>query len=95
MRETAQATLEMTAALILLMLFLVGATKIFMWLAGRVVHRQVVYENSRVSAADNTTWNVSVPDLSDVNLKGVQEPNETEEGNNESPYYYPALNVFK
>jgi len=87
MKETAQATLELTAALILLMLLLVGATKIFMWLSGLVVHRQVVYENSRVSAADQSTWNVAVTDLSDVNqTTGVGEPDDST---------YPALNVFK
>ena len=85
MRETGQATLELTAALILLMLLLVGVTKIFMWLGGRLVHRQVLYENSRVRAADSSTWNVTVADLSQP-INGVEEPNDST---------YSALNVFK
>lgn len=87
MQERAQATLELTAALILLMLLLAGATKIFMWLSGRMVHRQVLYENSRVSAADLSTWGVPVTNLSDPSqTRGVGEPDEST---------YPALNVFK
>ena len=87
MQERAQTTLELTAALILLMLLLAGATKIFMWLSGRMVHRQVLYEASRVHAADCSTWNGTITNLSDPNqIKGVEEPDEST---------YPALNVFK
>ncbi len=86
MQERAQATLELTAALILLMLLLAGATKIFMWLTGRMVHRQVLYEASRVNAANLSTWNQSVDLTDQEQTKGVQEPNEST---------YPALNIFK
>ena len=86
MQERAQATLELTAALILLMLLLAGATKIFVWLSGRMVHRQVLYEASRVHAANLSTWNVSVNLADPTSTQGVEEPDEST---------YPALNVFK
>jgi len=81
-----QSTLELTAALILLMLLLIGAAKIFFWLSGRMVHRQVLYENSRVPAASPSTYGVHVDLTDQASTQGMGEPNEST---------YPALNVFK
>ena len=81
--KTGQATLEMTAALILLVLLLVGTAKIFFWLNGSLVHRQIQYQNSRVAAADEATWGRSV-DIKNP-IIGEGEPDEST---------YPALNIF-
>lgn len=48
--QTAQATLEITLALISVLLLLLGSLKLFLWVNQRLVQRHQDYENSRVSA---------------------------------------------
>ncbi len=49
-----QATLELSVALILSMMLLVAAAKIFVWLNGSMVKRQKMYEETRVDAGRQT-----------------------------------------
>ena len=47
--ERGQASLEMTVALIGMLLLLLGSLKVFVWMNERLVARQRSYENTRVS----------------------------------------------
>jgi hypothetical protein len=90
-----QTTLELTAALIVMMLLLAGSVKIFMWLNERLIKRQVDYEATRVTAANATPESVSIADgdgVAEQDLKIVGSAGGTEVLPDESAY--PALNVF-
>ncbi len=50
MGHSGQATLELTVALIVIMMLLVAAVRTFVWLNEGMVARQVSYENTRVAA---------------------------------------------
>ena len=50
-----QASLEMVAALICILLLLIGSVKISTWAAGRMMQRQEAYESSRLSAGSVDT----------------------------------------
>ncbi|MDD5019649.1 MAG: hypothetical protein PHH75_04615 [Candidatus Omnitrophica bacterium] len=79
-----QSTLELTAALIVLMILLVGAARIFVWLNERMAWRQSEYENTRVTAG--STAFTSYVDLANAeHTEGV----EIDESTN------PPLNIFK
>ncbi|MFH1691003.1 MAG: hypothetical protein ABIC68_00315 [Candidatus Omnitrophota bacterium] len=77
-----QASLELSAALILVAMLIVGAIKIFVWLNGRLVMRQVAYEQSRVAAGSAAHERVNIYDQSAT--KGVQVDDSG----------YEALNLF-
>ena len=49
-KRTGQASLEMTVALIGVMLLVLGSVKVCMWLTTRLVKRQQAYEATRVDA---------------------------------------------
>jgi len=84
MSEAGQSTLEMTAALVVLMILLVGAARIFVWLNERMAWRQTEYENTRVTAG--STAFTSYVDLNNAeHTRGV----EINESSN------PPLNIFK
>lgn len=77
-----QATLELTAALILIMLFLVGSVRIFVWLNERMAYRQADYEGSRVSAGSAGLSTVDLNDQAQTNGMQIDESS------------YPELNIF-
>ena len=83
-RLVGQSTLEMTASLIVLMLLLVGAARIFVWLNERMVYRQSEYERTRVTAG-------SRPFTSHIDLANQEHTRgvEIDESGN------PALNIFR
>jgi len=78
-----QSTLELTAALIVLMILLVGAAKIFVWLNERMAYRQSEYERTRVQAG-------SVAFTSSIDLTNAEQTRgvEIDESSN------PPLNIF-
>lgn len=82
--EDGQTTLELTAALIILMMFLVASARIFVWLNERIVYRQHQYETTRVAAG-------SAPFTSYVDLANQEHVRglEPDESTN------PALNIFR
>ena len=49
-RGRGQSSLEMTAALIMVLLLLVAAVRIFAWLNRRIIYRQEDYEATRIEA---------------------------------------------
>jgi hypothetical protein len=61
--EIGQATLELTVALILVMLLLVASVRIFVWLNEGMVARQASYEDTRVKAGSTPFQAVSLSDL--------------------------------
>jgi hypothetical protein len=83
-RLNGQSTLEMTAALIVLMILLVGAARIFVWLNERMAYRQYQYENTRVEAG-------SVPFTEGLNLMNAEHTRgiEIDESSN------TPLNIFR
>ena len=50
MMRDGQATLELTVALILIVILLMAGVKVFLWLNEGLVLRQVSYDNTRVKA---------------------------------------------
>jgi hypothetical protein len=51
----AQVTLELTAALMVLFVFLFATTKIFVWLGNNIVQRHKRYEETRTAAGTGNT----------------------------------------
>ncbi len=78
-----QSTLEMSAALVLLLLLLVGSVRIFVWLNERMVARQIDYEHTTVRAGNTALGAVDINDQAATNGLQVDES------------AYPALNVFQ
>ncbi|OIO36843.1 MAG: hypothetical protein AUJ74_01025 [Candidatus Omnitrophica bacterium CG1_02_44_16] len=58
--RSGQATLELTVALILIVILLMAGVKVFLWLNEGLVHRQVSYENTRVAAGNTSPETVSL-----------------------------------
>ena len=59
-KTQAQASLEVTVALIGALLLLFGSLKIFLWINDRLVRRQQAYESTRAAAGRSTgavMWN--------------------------------------
>ena len=83
-RRQAQATVEMAVALILSVVLLVAAAKIFVWLNGSTVLRQKMYEETRVAAGSQVL--TVITDLNDPSQTGGVM---TDDAN------YPALNLFQ
>lgn len=81
-RQNGQTTLEMTAALVVLMMLLVASARIFVWVNERIVYRQSQYENDRIAAGSETLTTV---DLFDNEMRG----REVDESSN------PTLNIFR
>lgn len=77
-----QTTLEMTAALVVLMMLLVASARVFVWVNERMVYRQSEYERTRITAGSQPLANV---DLFDNEIRGY----EIDESSN------PALNIFR
>lgn len=50
MKRAGQSTMELTAAMVLLMMLLVASVRIFVWLNERIVNQQRQYESTRVEA---------------------------------------------
>ncbi len=50
---TGQASLELALSVICIFLLLLGALKIFVWVNSRLVTRQELYEESRISAGSD------------------------------------------
>ena len=68
-----QATLELSVALIVVMLLLVATARLFVWLNDGMVNRQVQYENTRVSVAGPTTHEtISLAPLDNVTKNDLQ-----------------------
>jgi hypothetical protein len=78
-----QSSLEMSAALILVLILLVGAVKLFLWLNASLVYRQSDYEKSRVAAGSTPLTGVSLTSQSDT--KGVEVDESA----------YPKLDIFR
>ncbi len=70
MEDQGQTSLEMTVALILVVILLVASVKIFLWLNEGIVSQQVSYENTRLQAGRESVAFGSI----DVNqpIRGVE-----------------------
>lgn len=94
----AQATVEMAIALVLSMVLLVGAAKIFVWLNGRMATRQRIYEETRVNAASEpmTGWGPDrIPNTGDDYRDArIIESQDLTVGPIMDESDYPALNIF-
>lgn len=91
----AQTTLELTIALVLIMILLVGSAKIFVWLNGRMVQRAEDYEGSRIAAGSVPAGAV---DLSpELEWQENMDPGELDFENQKlvDESAYAPLNVFK
>ncbi len=77
-----QASLELTAALIIVAMLIVGAVKIFVWFNARLAMRQAAYEKTRVAAGNATQVQVDIDNYEAT--KGVQVDDSK----------YKALNLF-
>jgi len=65
----AQASLELSIALIGVLIILFGAFNIFMWVNKRIVNRQRDYESKRVTAGStHSSSEVGVSDINRGNL---------------------------
>ena len=62
-----QATLELTVALILIVILLMAGVKVFLWLNEGLVLRQVSYENSRVAAGSTAPETVNLAEVQSMN----------------------------
>lgn len=92
-----QATLELTVSLIFVMIFLVGAIRIFLWLNESIVHRQVDYEATRVVAASTEFTPMDVDQVKDNASMTEAEliiPGEVLVDESDKTRY-PELNLFK
>ena len=79
-----QATLELSVALILSAMLLVAAAKIFVWLNGSMVVRQRMYEETRVSAGQQTEN--KLVDLGSTSVPSTVMSHESD---------YPTLNIVE
>ncbi len=61
-----QATLELTVALILIVILLMAGVKVFLWLNEGLVLRQVSYENTRVAAGSTAPEYVNLERISNL-----------------------------
>lgn len=86
-----QSSLELTAALVVVMILLVASVKIFVWLNERIVLRQIEYEKTRVEAGNATPAPVNLIALPDVPPEALKIPGEVMV--NESNF--EALKLFK
>lgn len=77
-----QASLELTAALIIVAILLIASVKMFVWFNARMVMRQVAYESSRVTAGSVPHEDIDI--YSYEGTKGVQVDDSG----------YEALNLF-
>lgn len=82
-KGSGQASLELTAALILTAMLIIFSFKIFVWFNNRFVARQAAYESSRVAAGSAAHVHVNIYDQDAT--KGVQVDDSG----------YAALNLFK
>jgi hypothetical protein len=95
--RSGQATLELTVALIFVMIFLVGAIRIFLWLNESIVNRQVDYEATRATAASTDFTPMDVSQIQDDDSKTEAElaiPGEVLVDESDKTRY-PELNLFK
>ena len=81
--KKAQASLEMSAAFIVVLILLIAAVRLFAWLNASMVYRQSDYERTRVEAGNASLVGVNLTDQ--TSTEGVQ--------TNESAY--PQLNIFE
>lgn len=66
LRIKAQVTLELTISLIICLILLVGATKIFVWLNQIMVERQQAYQNIRTQPIPKVNFNFYNPPPLDI-----------------------------
>ncbi len=67
--KKAQASLELSLALIGVLIILFGAFNVFMWVNKRIINRQRDYESKRVTAGSTHSSNeVGVSDINRGNL---------------------------
>ncbi|MFH0940744.1 MAG: hypothetical protein V1840_02685 [Candidatus Omnitrophota bacterium] len=71
-----QATLELTVALILIVILLMAGVKVFLWLNEGLVLRQVSYENTRVAAGSTAPEYVNLELLSNFSNLNNAMPND-------------------
>jgi len=75
-RGRGQSSLEMTAAMIMVLLMLVAAVRIFAWLNRRIIWRQADYEATRIQAGSTPHQDVTFTEgnvnTTDVILGGVE-----------------------
>jgi len=76
--------MEMTAALVVLMMLLVGAARVFVWLNERIAYRQYHYEDTRVQAG-SAPFTEYVVLSNQEHIRGL----EVNESSN------PPLNIFR
>ncbi len=73
----AQVSLEFTAAFIVLLIFLIAATKLFVWFGNNIVNRHKAYEETRIYAGNPGSWssfdNIHFYDQSQYPLKIFEE----------------------
>ncbi len=71
-----QSSLEMTAAVIMVLLMLVAAVRIFAWLNRRIIYRQEDYEATRIAAGsmphETVTFTEGNVSATDTILRGVE-----------------------
>ncbi len=83
MAKGGQTSLEMTVALVMVMMLLLASVKIFLWLNQRIVIQQVDYENTRVQAGNGYIGNIDI--TSSADMEGLP--------HNATPT--EALNIFR
>ncbi len=75
-RGRGQSSLEMTAAMIMVLLMLVAAVRIFTWLNRRIIYRQADYEATRIQAGsmphEDVTFTEGNVSATDTILGGVE-----------------------
>ena len=68
----AQSSLELSVALIAVMMLIVAMVRLFVWITGRMVKRQVYYDSTRVVATEpGTEGEYNEPTYEEVNLIGA------------------------
>jgi hypothetical protein len=91
MTEKGQSTLELAAALIVVVLFLMASLKIFLWLNDRMVRRQVAYENTRIAAGSQWPEEVGLSSTGEVGPSGLTIGSQDWVIDESA---YPALNII-
>jgi len=84
-----QSTLELTAALVVIVILLIGSVKIFLWLNDSMVRRQVNYEATRVAAGSAEFEAVNLVSMDNVEANATSFNELMVDESN-----YPKLNIF-
>jgi hypothetical protein len=84
-----QSTLELTAALVVIAILLIGTAKIFLWINDSMVRRQVNYEATRVAAGSAEFGAVTLAPMDNVEANATSFNELMIDESN-----YPKLNIF-